>query len=66
MLYMRFSPVSRNTWNVSTPVKSAKPIATIKRSRNRQCSVTISPDHALSRKEMFCLSSFIREHEQTN
>lgn len=66
MLYMRFSPVSRNTWNVSTPVKSAKPIATIKRSRNRQCSVTISLDHALSRKEMFCLSAFIREHERTN
>lgn len=66
MLYMRFSPVSRNTWEVSTPVKSTKPIATITRSRNRQCSVTVCSDHALSREEMSCLSSFMQERERAN
>jgi hypothetical protein len=63
MLYTRFSPVNRNQWEVSTPTKSAKPIATVTRRKGR-CSVKIMAEHALSRAELAILSAFMREHEQ--
>ena len=63
MLFMRFSPVSRTTWEVSAPVKSTKPIATITH-RKGQYSVTVTAEHALDRAELAALSAFMREHEQ--
>lgn len=64
MLYMRFSPISRNTWEVSTPVKSAKPIATITRRRGR-CLVTTS-GRALNREELLSLSTFMQDRDRAN
>jgi hypothetical protein len=61
MLYMRFSPTSRNKWEVSTP-KSAKPIATVTRRRGR-CSATITSGHALNLEELACVSAFMQERE---
>jgi len=58
MLYMRFSPTSRNKWEVSTP-KSAKPIATVTRRRG-QCSATT---HTLNLEELACVSVFMQERE---
>jgi hypothetical protein len=63
MLYMRFSPISRNKWEVSAPVKSAKPIATVTRRRGL-CSVTT--DHALNQEELATLSVFMQEHERAD
>jgi len=63
MLYTRFSPVSPNKWEVSTPTKSTKPIATVTR-RKGHCSVKITVDRALNREELAVLSLFMQEHEQ--
>jgi hypothetical protein len=65
MLFMRFSPVSRTTWEVSAPVKSTKPIATITR-RKGQCSVTMTAKHALDSAELAALSCFMQEHERAS
>jgi hypothetical protein len=66
VLYTRFSPISRNTWEVSTPAKSPKPIATITRRRNGQCAAAITADHALNREELSSLSVFMQEHERAS
>jgi hypothetical protein len=60
MMYMRFSPISRNEWAVTVPVKSTKPIATVTR-HNHRCSVTING--ALNREELDSLSAFMQEQE---
>ena len=65
MLFMRFSPVSRTTWEVSAPVKSTKPIAMITR-RKGQCSVTVIAERALDRAEMAALSCFMQERERAH
>jgi hypothetical protein len=65
MLYMRFSPVSRTTWEVSAPVKSTKPIATITRRRGK-CLVTGTGGHALNREELASISAFMREQERAS
>ncbi len=62
MLYMRFSPITRNQWNVFTPVKSANPIAIVKR-HNGTCSATLKTTRALNRAELTILSAFMRERE---
>ena len=62
MTYMRFSPTSRNQWNVFTPVKSAKPIATVKR-HNGTCSATIKTTRTLNRAESAIHCAFMRERE---
>lgn len=58
MVYMRFSPVSRNAWDVSTPVKSPKPAARIARRAGR-CSVKTAPGRALTRAELAVVSLFM-------
>jgi hypothetical protein len=65
MLYVRFSPISRNTWGVSAPVKSSKPIANITRRRGR-CFAKSTPGHTLSREELLSLTVFMEEHERAN
>ena len=62
MLYLRFSPVALDQWDVLEPVKSAKPIATTTR-RNGQLSATITADHTIKSEELSILSVFMREHE---
>ena len=61
MLYMRFSPVSRNKWDVYTPVKSAKPIATVTRRRGKCFATTTA--HAINREELAAISAFMDERE---
>lgn len=64
MTYMRFSPISRNQWAVTVPVKSKTPIATVTRS-NHRCSVTVTDSGTLNREELDSLSAFIQEQEQS-
>lgn len=63
MLYTRFSPVSRNTWEVSAPAESTKPFATITRRRG-QYSAATTADHILNREELVSLLDFMQEHKQ--
>jgi len=65
MLYTRFLLLGRrrNTWEVSAPQTSTKPIATITR-RNRQCSAKITADHPLNREELAALLDFMAERER--
>jgi hypothetical protein len=57
-MYTTLSPISRNQWHVSEPVKTATPIATVTRHENGQCSATIMAD-ALNREELSSLSAFM-------
>jgi hypothetical protein len=62
MLYARFSSVSRNQWEVSTPTQSTKPIATITRCRGK-CLAAITAGRALNCEELAALSCFMEERE---
>jgi F0F1-type ATP synthase delta subunit len=62
MTYVRFSPINRNQWNMFTLLKSAKPIATVKR-HNGTCSATIKTTRKLNRAELTILSAFMRKQE---
>ena len=63
MLFTHFSSISRNTWEVSAPTKSAEPIAFITRQRG-QCFVEVTSNHALNREELSSLSVFMQECER--
>jgi hypothetical protein len=63
MLYTRFLPVSRNIWEVTAPVTSTKPFATITRRRGR-CSTTITAGYALNLEELACLLDFVADREK--
>lgn len=56
MLYTRFTPIARNQWEVTAPVKSKKPIAKV-----TPRSVTVN--RAISREELDSLSAFMQERE---
>lgn len=56
MTLSRFSPVSPNKWEVSFPVKSAKPVATIVRRKGR-CSML--PSRPLGAGELASLLAFM-------
>jgi hypothetical protein len=64
MLYLRFAHVALNQWDVIESVKSAKPITSVNRRRNGQCSATIKADHVLNREELACLLDFMSERER--
>lgn len=58
---LRFRQLPGNAWSVS---ESAKPIATVTRSRGR-CAVQITDGHVLDREELAALLDFATEREQT-
>lgn len=60
MVYLSFSTISQNTWEVSTPVKSAKPVATVKR-RSGECR--LAAHRALNRAELSAISVFMEGQE---
>ncbi len=62
MTYMRFTPIARNIWEVSTPVKSSDPLATIWKKRG-QYSAVFSEDHAVSAQELRSVAEFMRERQ---
>ena len=63
MLLTLFSPISRNTWEVSEPAKSAKPVAHVT-VRAGRCSTKITKD-VMNREELKSISLFMQEHERS-
>lgn len=63
MLYMRFSPTTRNQWEASTPVKSTAPIAKVTLYDDGQCSAAATAGHAISTEERASISVFLEEQE---
>lgn len=63
MLYVRFSPISPDQWEVFTPVKSTVPIAKVTLYDDGQCSAAITAGHAISTEERSSISVFLEEQE---
>lgn len=63
MVYMRFSLVSRNTWEAFTPAKSSERIATVWKSRGKS-RAAFNEDQAVSPDELDSISEFMKDLER--
>lgn len=57
MLYMRFSPVNRNQWDVTAPLRTSKPIASVTL-KNGRVSHAAAGGRALRADEQAAIHAF--------